>query len=117
MLPPYLFHFFKSSFYFQIEHWDQPLVIPLEILKKLSVLNKNEGGCALERHGGFKVPYNAFYVSELSETVDIRVDYVKWVLDNPKVKPGFSVGSHFLFVQNQPKLEKPNSYSLIPLTT
>lgn len=65
-------------------------------MKKLSVLNKNEGGCALEKHGGFKVPNSVFHVSELSETIDIRVDYVKWVLDSPKVSIVFAAFHLFL---------------------
>ncbi|XKL68820.1 hypothetical protein PGB90_006589 [Kerria lacca] len=69
-----------------VDYWDPPLIIPLEVLAKLNILNKFNGGNTYEKYGGFKVPYNAFYISELSENIDIRVDYVKWVLDNPKMQ-------------------------------
>lgn len=61
------------------------MVIPLEVLAKLNLLNKCDGGNATEKYGGYKVPYNAFHVAELSENVDIRIDYVKWTMDAPKV--------------------------------
>ena len=59
---------------------------PLEMLKNLNRLNKcNCASAVFDKYGGNKVPYHTFYVSELLETIDIRIDYVKWVLDNPRV--------------------------------
>lgn len=69
----------------QVTNWDPSLTVPLETLAKLNVLNKGEGSACEEKYGCLKVPYHTFYVAELSESVDIRVDYVKWVLDDPKV--------------------------------
>lgn len=67
-------------------NWDSNLVIPLEVLDKLNVLNKCDCCNATGKYGGYKVPYTAFYVAELSEYVNIRIDYVKWTLDQPKNK-------------------------------
>lgn len=75
----------RLRFQTRVVNWEAGLTIPLKVLAKLNVLNKGNG-VGYEKHGGFKVPYNAFYVSELAEYVDIGVDYVKWVLDEPKVR-------------------------------
>lgn len=74
---------FQCVFRLQPEFWDQPLIIPLEVLRRLNVLNKCNGGTTYEKHGGFKVSCNTFHVSELSEYVDIRLDYVKWIFRDP----------------------------------
>lgn len=73
-------------FRLQLSEWDSGLVVPLEMLKHLNRLNKcDSANTTCEKYGGYKVPYNTFYVSELLESVDIRIDYVKWIIDNPKV--------------------------------
>ena len=46
--------------------------MPLEVLKQLNGLNKTITG--------LKVPYESFYLTELTEKVDVRVDYLKWVM-------------------------------------
>lgn len=52
--------------------------ISLEVLDRLNKLNRSE------TFGGTKVPYSTFYVPELSERVDVRVDYVRWVVERPR---------------------------------
>lgn len=46
------------------------MVVALQVLSKLNKINYDEG---------LKVPYDTFYLPELTENVDIRVDYVKWL--------------------------------------
>jgi E3 ubiquitin-protein ligase HERC4 len=48
------------------------MVIPLEVLGKLNKLNNSVDG--------LKVPYDSFYLTELTEKVDVRLDYLKWLM-------------------------------------
>ncbi|XP_075216704.1 HECT and RLD domain containing E3 ubiquitin ligase 4 isoform X2 [Lycorma delicatula] len=58
-------------------HWTENMEISLEVLNQLNKLNRSEP------YTGSKVPYSTFYLPELSERVDLRVDYVRWVLERP----------------------------------
>jgi hypothetical protein len=53
-------------------NWDYDMVIPLEVLGKLNKLNNDVDG--------LKVPYDSFYLTELTEKVDVRLDYLKWLM-------------------------------------
>lgn len=41
---------------------------------------------------GLRVPYGTFHLPELKEVIDIKTDYVEWLLD----KESHPVGSNFL---------------------
>lgn len=56
----------------QNANWDYDMVIPLEVLGKLNKLNNDMDG--------LKVPYDSFYLTELTEKVDVRLDYLKWLM-------------------------------------
>ncbi|XP_071455632.1 probable E3 ubiquitin-protein ligase HERC4 [Hetaerina americana] len=64
--------------------WNNNIVVGLEILRVLNDLNKK---CA----GGFKVPYETFYLPELVEKVNLPFDYIRWLSE----KSGFSNPSVF----------------------
>ncbi|XP_065221289.1 probable E3 ubiquitin-protein ligase HERC4 isoform X2 [Planococcus citri] len=99
----------------ELLRWDSMLSVSLEVLSKLNALNKcmanrnisssnssdtsgrivstadrsstpTSSTSAYEKHGGCRVPYHAFYVPELSEHVNITVDYMRWVKGEPKSK-------------------------------
>jgi hypothetical protein len=55
----------------QNANWDHDMEIPLEVLGKLNKLNNNVDG--------LKVPYDSFYLTELTEKVDVRQDYIRWL--------------------------------------
>lgn len=59
-------------FAFLVQNWNCDLVVPLEVLGKLNKLNSKVGGP--------QAPYNCFYLTELTEKVDIRMDYVQWLV-------------------------------------
>jgi len=57
---------------FLMQNWNRDMVIPLEVLGKLNKLNNKVDGP--------HVPYDCFYLTELTEKVDIRMDYVHWIV-------------------------------------
>lgn len=59
------------------------MVIPLEVLGELNKLNNDVDG--------LKVPYDSFYLTDLTEMVDVRLDYLKWLMtkDPHLVSNGF----------------------------
>jgi len=57
---------------FLMQIWNRDMVIPLEVLGKLNKLNNKVDGP--------QVPYDCFYLTELTEKVDIRMDYVHWIM-------------------------------------
>lgn len=58
-----------------MRRYDPSMLQALEILSRLNKLNM--------RH---KVPYTTFHLSELSQHVDIAMDYILWTMDeNPIV--------------------------------
>ncbi|XP_069702468.1 probable E3 ubiquitin-protein ligase HERC4 isoform X3 [Periplaneta americana] len=60
-------------------NWDNDMVIPLEVLGRLNWLNRSVDG--------LKVPYDTFYLTELTEKVDVRMDYLKWLMTkDPNLK-------------------------------
>jgi hypothetical protein len=48
------------------------MLVPLEVLGKLNKLNNGVDGP--------QVPYECFYLTELTEVIDIRMDYMKWLM-------------------------------------
>ncbi|GFG40937.1 hypothetical protein Cfor_04032 [Coptotermes formosanus] len=61
------------------ENWDCDMLVPLEVLGKLNKLNNGVDGP--------QVPYECFYLTELTEVIDIRMDYMKWLMSKePHVK-------------------------------
>ncbi|PNF22147.1 putative E3 ubiquitin-protein ligase HERC4 [Cryptotermes secundus] len=63
----------------EIVNWDHDMEIPLEVLGKLNKLNNNVDG--------LKVPYDSFYLTELTEKVDVRLDYLRWLTTkDPQLK-------------------------------
>jgi hypothetical protein len=56
----------------QSVNWNHDMEIPLEVLGKLNRLNNNVDG--------LKVPYDSFYLTELTEKVDVRLDYLNWLM-------------------------------------
>ena len=48
------------------------MVVPLEVLKQLNKLNQTIAD--------LKVPYDTFYLTELIQKVDVRLDYLKWLM-------------------------------------
>ncbi|CAG9823178.1 unnamed protein product [Phaedon cochleariae] len=69
----------KTAFY------DSSLVAALDMLALLNKINHSVEG--------LKVPYDTFHISDISECLDIRVDYVRWLSDQ---------GSGKLFLCNYP---------------
>ncbi|BES87517.1 e3 ubiquitin-protein ligase [Nesidiocoris tenuis] len=57
-----------NSFYLQ--QCGDHMMLALELLSRLSKLNTSETSA--------KVKYEHFYLSELTEAIDVRADYVKW---------------------------------------
>ncbi len=55
---------------FQMEGRQVSLLACLKLLEKLNEVNKRTR----------KIPFDMFYVNELAEMVDIRQDYVRYVL-------------------------------------
>lgn len=53
---------------------DDSLIATLNLLDFLSKMNEQEGG--------LKVPYDTFHINDLSEYLDIRLDYVAWLTDS-----------------------------------
>ncbi|PSN46654.1 hypothetical protein C0J52_07077 [Blattella germanica] len=80
-----------ATIMFQSINWDQDLVVPLEVLKKLNKLNQTIAG--------LMVPYDTFYLTELTEKVDVRLDYLKWLMTkDPNLKQRlYFCGYPFLF--------------------
>lgn len=62
--------------------WDDTLQVVLDLLHILNKLN-NEGVA------GKKVPYSTFHLPELIEVIDIRCDYIKWIIEPPSYKKVF----------------------------
>lgn len=60
-------------FIFQTAFYDSCLLAMLEILAFLNKINHS-----IE---GLKVPYDTFHMNDLSEYLDVRVDYVYWLSD------------------------------------
>lgn len=75
----------RASPFMDLEHhWDLnrcDKIIPdsLEVLARLNKLNCNKP----VKCNDPKVPYEMFYLPELSDTVDIRIDYVRWANEDP----------------------------------
>ncbi|XP_046382187.1 probable E3 ubiquitin-protein ligase HERC4 isoform X2 [Haliotis rufescens] len=59
------------------------LYVSLEILKKLNVVNEQNGQI---------IPYHKFYVGELKDKINIKADYVSWVQQNSRLR---QQGLHF----------------------
>ncbi|KAL1509492.1 hypothetical protein ABEB36_004214 [Hypothenemus hampei] len=58
---------------------DAALVAMFDLMAYLNKLNHNVVD-------GFKVPYDIFHINELHDILDVRVDYVLWLLDNDSGK-------------------------------
>lgn len=66
------------------------MVVALEILSILNKLNHSVED--------LKVPYDTFYLPELTEVIDVRIDYVKWLADSgPPRRKLFFCNYPFLF--------------------
>lgn len=59
----------------QTVFYDASLYAMLEILMFLHKLNRKV-------EAGLKVSYDTFYLPELSECMDVRVDYLLWLTDS-----------------------------------
>lgn len=57
----------------QTAFYDPSLVAMLDVLAYLNKLNHSVDG--------LRVPYDTFHIAELSEFMDVRVDYVYWLSD------------------------------------
>lgn len=55
------------------------------ILSPTDLQSASPSSTAYEKHGGCRVPHHTFYVPELSEHVNITRDYIRWVVEEPKV--------------------------------
>lgn len=65
------------------------MVVALDLLSFLNVLNN------VEDH---KVPYDTFYLPEIRDVIDVRMDYVRWLSDNgPPGSKLFFCNYPFLF--------------------
>ena len=60
------------------------MVTALEVLSRLNKLNQL---CVGMKDEGLKVPYDTFYMTELSDYVDICTDYVYWIYDPSENMP------------------------------
>ncbi|XP_039277120.1 probable E3 ubiquitin-protein ligase HERC4 isoform X2 [Nilaparvata lugens] len=68
-------------------HWNENMEIALEVLNRLNQLNQltqNKNMKKNENFVGLKVPHDTFYLPELTEKVDLRVDYVRWALEKQR---------------------------------
>ncbi|XP_024937570.1 probable E3 ubiquitin-protein ligase HERC4 isoform X3 [Cephus cinctus] len=54
--------------------WDMTLQLALDLLRLLNKLNHTTDD-------GLRVPYASFHLPELSEFIDVRMDYVKWLTE------------------------------------
>ncbi|XP_046611167.1 probable E3 ubiquitin-protein ligase HERC4 isoform X2 [Neodiprion virginianus] len=54
--------------------WDATLQLALDFLRLLNKLNHTTAD-------GLRVPYTSFHLPELSECIDVRTDYVKWLTE------------------------------------
>lgn len=64
-------------FLLQSEKRGKGLYVSLEILKKLNVVNEQNGQI---------IPYHKFYVGELKDKINIKADYVSWVQQNSRLR-------------------------------
>jgi len=82
------------------------MFIPLEVLGKLNKLNNKVGGP--------QVPYNCFYLTELTEKVDIRIDYVHWLMTkDPHLMPQVMRPKQRIFFCNYPFLFDATAKTLL----
>lgn len=66
------------------------MVVALDVLTFLNALNNSVED--------LKVPYDSFYLPELRDVIDVRIDYVKWLSDNgPPGSKLFFCNYPFLF--------------------
>jgi len=60
--------------------------VAASVLAKLNKLNSNLNGNQVKK-GKLKVPYDSFYIPQLSEKIDIQFDYMRWIhADNNGIK-------------------------------
>ncbi|XP_053384737.1 probable E3 ubiquitin-protein ligase HERC4 isoform X2 [Mercenaria mercenaria] len=64
----------------------QALFISLEVLKKLNIVNEQNGQI---------IPYNKFYINDLKDKVNLKGDYVNWVQTQNQAK--YTTGQRLLF--------------------
>ncbi|XP_014250141.1 probable E3 ubiquitin-protein ligase HERC4 isoform X2 [Cimex lectularius] len=76
---------------FDLLQYDPAMVQSLDILDRLSRVNE-------KTNGGPKVNYQAFHLSELTDSVDIRVDYLMWAME----KSGKRFFCHYPFLFDAP---------------
>lgn len=73
--------------------WSGGMVTALEVLSRLNKLNQS--CCVGIKEEGLKVPYDTFYMTELSDYVDICTDYVYWIYDPSENMPDRMNKRHF----------------------
>lgn len=61
---------------FDLNKCEKTVIDSLEVLSRLNKLNRMKTYSP-------KVGYDTFHMTELCDTVDIRVDYVRWASENP----------------------------------
>lgn len=78
----------------QIVMWNESLEYALRLLTLLYKLN-------VTGIQGIRVPYETFHLPELSEYVDIRHDYLKWLTESDQsyvCNPGFFLVSYLIHI-------------------
>lgn len=83
-----------------VRHKHESLATSLNILSKLNRVNHDHGQV---------LPYETFYIPEISEKLDVRLDYINWV--NHRIEP--SPGGGRLFLCDFPFLFDAKAKTLI----
>ncbi|KAG8311112.1 putative E3 ubiquitin-protein ligase herc4 [Homalodisca vitripennis] len=68
-------------------YWYEGMLTALEILARLNKLNQSGMSGHAHAQEGLKVPYNTFHLTELSDHIDISLDYIKWVMEDSPLRP------------------------------
>uniref|UniRef100_A0A1B6KH92 HECT domain-containing protein n=2 Tax=Graphocephala atropunctata TaxID=36148 RepID=A0A1B6KH92_9HEMI len=68
-------------------YWYEGMLTALEILARLNKLNQSGLSGHAQVQAGLKVPYNTFHLVELSDHIDISLDYIKWVMEDTPLRP------------------------------
>ncbi|KAK9506239.1 hypothetical protein O3M35_008210 [Rhynocoris fuscipes] len=76
---------------YDLNKCERTVVDSLEVLSRLNKLNQMKSYSP-------KVGYDIFHMTELCDTVDIRVDYVRWASENPDLRSNLKYFCNYPFL-------------------
>ncbi|XP_073978964.1 HECT and RLD domain containing E3 ubiquitin ligase 4 isoform X2 [Rhodnius prolixus] len=76
---------------FDLNKCEKTVIDSLEVLSRLNKLNRMKTYSP-------KVGYDTFHMTELCDTVDIRVDYVRWASENPNSRTNLKFFCNYPFL-------------------